>query len=64
MLPYHKKYERYVWGDDAYHGRSGPIAVEPARWKNPLADVFIAAAESVGIPRNHDFNGAKQDGTG
>ncbi len=64
ILPYHRKYERDHRGSDRYHGGDGPIGMELARWKNPLADAFITAAESLGIPRNPDFNGAQMDGVG
>lgn len=64
VLPYFKKYERDHRGAGPYHGGDGPIGIELARWKNPLADSFIAAAESIGIPRNEDFNGARMDGAG
>jgi choline dehydrogenase len=64
VLPYFKKLERDHRGASEYHGGDGPIGVELARWKNPLADAFIAAAEAVGIPRNTDFNGAEMHGTG
>lgn len=64
VMPYFKKYERYEHGEREYHNTDGPIGVEPARWKNPLADAFIASAEAVGIPRNNDFNGRKQEGAG
>ena len=32
--------------------------------KNELADAFIASANALGIPKNDDFNGEKQEGTG
>ena len=32
--------------------------------RHELCDAFIAAAASLGIPRNDDFNGATQEGTG
>ncbi len=65
VLPYFKKYECYEGGDDAYHGRTGPIGIQPAQWKNPLADAFIdAATRALGIPRNPDFNGESVEGAG
>ena len=64
VLPYFRKHERDHRGAGPYHGGDGPIGVELARWKNPLADAFIAAAESTGLPRNNDFNGPTQEGTG
>lgn len=64
VLPYFKKYERDSRGAGPYHGGDGPLGIEPARWQNPLADAFIDATESLGVPRNTDFNGARQEGTG
>jgi len=32
--------------------------------RHELCDAFIASAASLGIPRNDDFNGAQQEGTG
>jgi len=64
VLPYFKKSERDHRGAGPYHGGDGPIGVELARWKNPLADAFITAAASLGMPRNTDFNGPSMEGTG
>lgn len=64
VLPYFKKLESWAGGADAYHGGDGPIGVENARWKTPLADAFIAAGMNTGLPRNDDFNGATRDGIG
>ena len=52
-------------GETEFHGGSGPFKVEPARWKNPLADAFIDTASRVlGVPRNDDFNRNKIEGAG
>jgi choline dehydrogenase len=32
--------------------------------RHELCDAFIASAEALGIPRNDDFNGERQEGTG
>lgn len=64
VLPYFIKYERDHRGPGPYHGGEGPLGIELAGWKNPLADAFIAAAESIGLPRNYDFNGPVLEGTG
>ena len=32
--------------------------------RHEICDAFIASAQALGIPRNHDFNGATQEGTG
>jgi len=64
VLPYFKKAERQARGGDQYHGADGPMGVEDIRWRNSLADAFISAAESVGVPRNDDFSGASLEGVG
>lgn len=64
VLPYFRKFENYGPGADAYHGDAGPVGIEPARWRTPLADAFLSAAEAVGIPRNADMNGAEIAGAG
>jgi choline dehydrogenase len=63
LLPYFKKSEDQVRGADAWHGGGGPLSVSDLP-KHELCDAFIAAAESIGIPRNDDFNGERQEGTG
>jgi choline dehydrogenase len=65
VLPYFKKYERHRLGPTEYHGADGPLGIESARWKNPLADAFLdTAAKTLGLPRNDDFSGADAAGVG
>jgi len=65
VLPYFKRTERAIGvGDDTYRGRTGRLPVEECRWKNDACDAFIEGAVSLGIPRNEDYNGATQLGTG
>ena len=64
LLPYFKKCEDQQRGADEWHGQGGPLAVGDLPDRHELADAFIEAAQSVGIPRNDDFNGAEQEGTG
>lgn len=64
VLPYFRRMERYHLGADAFHGGDGPIGVEAVRWKTPLGDAFIAAAQAMGVPRNDDPNGASSEGVG
>jgi choline dehydrogenase len=63
LLPYFKKAEDYERGADAWHGVGGPLAVSDLP-RHELCEAFIASAHSIGIPRNDDFNGATQEGTG
>ncbi len=64
VLPYFKSSEDQERGADAYHGTGGPQKVSDIRTRRAVCDAFIAAAEEIGIPRNDDFNGARQEGAG
>jgi len=64
VLPTFKKQEHHEAGGDAFHGTGGELNVARLRWLNPLTRSFLAAAEETQHPRNHDFNGAQQDGFG
>src|SRR6202035_981862 len=64
VLPYFKKAEDQGRGADAFHGAGGPLPVSDWRHPDPLSEAFVAAAVEMGIPRNHDFNGASQEGAG
>lgn len=64
VLPYFRRSERQVRGEDAFHGVDGPLAVSDLADSHPLCDAFISAAQETGIPRNADFNGARQEGAG
>jgi choline dehydrogenase len=50
LLPYFEKAERQLRVSDLE--------------RHELCDAFIDSAASLGIPRNADFNGARQEGTG
>ncbi|MEK9725921.1 MAG: GMC oxidoreductase, partial [Rhodospirillaceae bacterium] len=63
VLPFFMKSENKIGGgDDGYHGRGGPFTVTEIDARDPLCDAFIAGAESLGIPRNLDYNGRDQLG--
>ena len=65
VLPYFRRSERRIGpGDDRYRGREGEFVVEDLAWRDPLCEAFIAGAESIGIPRNPDYNGERQEGVG
>jgi choline dehydrogenase len=63
VLPYFRKAENQERGADEFHGVSGPLTVSNGV-RSPLADAMVAAALEAGIPRNDDFNGARQEGVG
>ncbi|HTW71666.1 MAG TPA: choline dehydrogenase [Acetobacteraceae bacterium] len=64
VLPFFKKAENQAHGADDYHGVGGPLHVSDQPGRFELADAVLAAAEQAGIPRNPDFNGARQEGCG
>ena len=65
VLPYFKRSERRIGpGDDRFRGRDGEFVVEDLDWRHPLCEAFIAGAESIGIPRNPDYNAQRQEGVG
>ena len=62
VLPYFEKAEnRDAPGPPGTHG---PLNVRDLRCVNEITRAFLAAAEEIGIPANHDFNGATQEGAG
>ena len=63
VLPYFKRSERRAGdGDDTFRGRDGGLVVTDIDWSHPLCEAFIAGAVGLGIPRNPDYNGARQHG--
>jgi choline dehydrogenase len=63
LLPYFRKSENQARGADEWHGAGGPLEVSDLE-RHELCDAFIDSAAASGIPRNDDFNGATQEGTG
>ncbi|HEV3379555.1 MAG TPA: GMC family oxidoreductase N-terminal domain-containing protein [Trebonia sp.] len=66
VLPTFKRLENTPTGDDAYHGRTGPLPVRQRSDEEltPSLLGFVEAAVAHGFKRVHDFNGAQQRGTG
>jgi len=62
VLPYFEKAENRDASGTA--GPDGPLNVCDLRCVNEITRAFLAAAEEIGIPANHDFNGATQEGAG
>ena len=62
VLPVFKGIESYHGGADDLRGRGGPLKVTDSDESGPLYDSFFQAAESIGIPRNDDYNGDTQEG--
>ena len=64
VLPYFKRAEDNQRFDDDYHSYGGPIGVSMPMAPLPICDAYIRAGQELGIPYNHDFNGAEQAGVG
>ena len=64
VLPFFKSCEDQERGPDDFHGTGGPVAVSDIRTRHALGEAFHAASAALGVPRNDDFNGARQEGTG
>ena len=64
VLPYFRRAEANQRGVDALHGAEGPLSVSDLRYRNPLSQIFIDAAQAAGHRANADFNGTEQEGVG
>ncbi len=64
VLPVFKKLEANTRFRDNYHGNDGPLNVTDFTHINPLTRVFLDACQENGIPKNDDFNGRGQYGSG
>ena len=63
VLPYFRKSEDNDTYDNQYHGKGGPLGVSQPIAPLPVCEAYFKAAAALGIPRNMDINGEKQDGT-
>jgi choline dehydrogenase len=65
VLPYFKRSERRIGAsDDRIRGRDGELPVTDLDLIHPICEAFIEGAGTLGIPRNPDYNGGDQAGTG
>jgi choline dehydrogenase len=65
VIPYFKKLESHPLGDTAFHGAHGPIRITRMKDQaHPVCAAFLDACDSLGYPRNDDFNGGSIEGAG
>ena len=66
VLPYFKKSENWSGRSTRteFHGSHGPTKITEMDWFHPVCEAFIDGVESLGIPRNDDYNGKLQEGVG
>ncbi len=62
VLPYFRRCETRVGGEDAFRGREGNMRVTDLNYTHPLCETFMDGAAEIGIPRNPDYNGVQQEG--
>ena len=62
VLPFFIRSEHNSRGPNEFHGGSGPQWCSDIAPRHELMDAIIRAGEEVGVPRNDDFNGARQEG--
>lgn len=63
VLPYFKRAEDCVYGEDTYRSTGGPLGVcNGNNMRNPLYRAFIQAGEEAGYGRTEDYNGYRQEG--
>ena len=65
-LPYFKKAESWVDGENDYRGGHGPLSVCAGNnmTGNSLYEAFIQAGHEAGYPVTDDYNGRQQEGFG
>ncbi len=64
VLPYFLKSEGNQSGAGDFHNDKGPLQVADQSEPRAITHAFVAAAESLQIRRNLDFNGSHQEGVG
>lgn len=64
-LPYFKRNECWMGGEDLYRGGNGPIHTNNGNNRqNPLYNAFIRAGLDAGYGETSDYNGYRQEGFG
>jgi len=64
VLPYFRRAETRAGGDAAVRGGEGPLHVTDPRMQHPLCEAFISGMQTLGEPRNPDYNRGDQRGAG
>jgi len=63
VLPYFRKAETQLTGEDEWHGRNGPLRISRSS-TFPIMEEVLNAAEALGLPRADTFNDGAQFGGG
>lgn len=63
VLPYFRRAEDCIYGEDEYRGAGGPLGVCNGNdMRNPLYRAFIEAGRQAGYGETADYNGRRQEG--
>ncbi len=62
VLPYFRRCEKRIGGEETFRGREGNMTVTDLNYTHPLCEAFMEGAGEIGIPRNPDYNGERQEG--
>ncbi len=67
VLPYFRRTEKRIADepgslDSTFRGTEGGLPITDLDWRDPLCEAFIEGAQTLGIPRNRDYNGTMQAG--
>ena len=63
-LPYFKKVESRLVGEDEYRGGKGHLKLTTPDCENPLFNAFFDSVQEAGYPLTDDVNGYQQEGFG
>ncbi len=61
-LPYFKRMENCLAGNDEFRGSTGPLVLERGPGESPLFKAFFEAVQQAGYPLTDDVNGYQQEG--
>jgi 4-pyridoxate dehydrogenase len=64
VLPYFKRSESWVGGENEWRGGSGPLGVEWSRTTDPLFDAWLEAGKAAGFSYTSDYNDSSGEGFG
>lgn len=64
VLPYFKRSENQIWGENEIHGVGGPLSVSDLRHVNTVSRAFVSAAQNAGFKSVDDFNSDERTGVG
>jgi choline dehydrogenase len=59
-----RELEDHSLGDGVTLGAGGPLTVTAGHFRHALAERLVEAGQQMGMPRNDDFNGPRQEGVG